>query len=103
MSDEKKKTVKFEKVRLENIPDNKPAVYKILNAQGENIYTGSAMRGRVQERLQEHLPKGSDPIRGGVKVHIKQKSSIAEAEKTEKIIISRSKPNLINWVSNDNW
>jgi len=92
MADEKSKTVNFNEEGLEKLPNDKPAVYKILNTQGENIYTGSAKRARIQERLQEHLSGGPDPIRGGVKVQIQQKSSIAEAEKTEKNIISRTKP-----------
>ena len=52
-----------------------------------NNYTGTAKRGRVQERLQEHL--GKIP---GSKVQIEQMSSIHEALKKESNIISRSKP-----------
>lgn len=85
------KTAKFNKDGIASIPDNKPAVYKILNSKGNNIYTGSAKRGRVQERLHEHLG-GNDKIPGGVKVKIEQKSSISGAQRTEKNIITRSKP-----------
>jgi excinuclease UvrABC nuclease subunit len=92
IADEKSKTVSFNEDVLSKLPNDKPAVYKILNAQGENIYTGSAKRGRLQERLQEYLPGGPESIRGGIKVQIQQKSSIAEAEKMEKSIISRTKP-----------
>lgn len=92
MANGKSKTMHFDQNGLNKLPNDKPVVYKILNAQGENIYTGSAKRARIQERLQEHLSEGPDPIRGGVRVQIQQKSSIAEAEKMEKNIISRTKP-----------
>jgi hypothetical protein len=92
MTKGKPKTVKFTPEGVEKLPKDKPVVYKILNDKGENIYTGVAKRGRVEERLKEHLPSGPDPIPGGVKVKIQPKQTIAEAEKSEKIIISRSKP-----------
>lgn len=43
-----------------------------------------AKRGRVEQRLKEHLPGKKDEIRGGAKVKIIQKTNIAEAEKAEK-------------------
>lgn len=92
MAKKKPKTGSLNKEGIGNFPNNKPAVYKILNSKGENIYTGSAKRGRVQDRLTEHLPGGPDKISGGVKVKIQQKSSIAEAQKSEAKIIARSKP-----------
>ncbi len=92
MADEKQKTVKFNDAGLEKLPDNKPAVYKILDSGGNNIYTGVAKRGRVEERLKEHLPGGPDPIPGGVKVQIQQKPSIVQAEQSEAAVIARTKP-----------
>ncbi len=92
MADEKTKTVGFNEEGIVNAPKDKPVVYEILNNNNENIYTGVAKRGRVHERLKEHLPGGPDPIQGGKKVKVIQKSSISEAEKSEKLIISRSKP-----------
>ena len=65
---------------------------KIEDAKGNNIYTRVAKRGRVEHRLKEHLPGGKDPIRGGVKVKIQQKSSIDEAIKSEARIIKRQQP-----------
>lgn len=88
----KKKTVKLNKDAVNDLSNNKPAVYKIFNNEGENIYTGSAKRGRVTERIKEHLPGGSDPIPGAAKVKIEQHSSIDEAQKSESRIISRTKP-----------
>jgi len=92
MTEEKRKTVNFKKESIERLPKDKPAVYKILGKNGNNIYTGVAKRGRVRERIEEHLPGGTDPIRGGLKVQIQQKKTISDAEKSEKRIIARSKP-----------
>ncbi len=39
-----KKTVPFNKGGLENLPDNKPVVYKILTNDGVNNYTAYKMR-----------------------------------------------------------
>ncbi len=89
---EVQRTVGFKRKELGGLPDNKPVVYKILNGQGDNIYTGVAKRGRVEERLSEHLPGSRDPIPGGKKVQITQKPSIAEAQQSEGRIIARSKP-----------
>ncbi len=86
-----KKTVSFDRKGIEKIPDNKPVVYKILTDGGRNNYTGVAQRGRVQDRLREHLPGGKDQIRGA-KVQIEQMSSIKDAKVKEERIISRSKP-----------
>jgi hypothetical protein len=49
------KKTKFNKTGIENLPNNKPAVYKILTSAGKVNYAGVAKRGRVQERLNEHL------------------------------------------------
>ncbi|MHA2062530.1 MAG: hypothetical protein ACW963_09615 [Candidatus Sifarchaeia archaeon] len=92
MGGKKRKTVGFNKEGIGNLLNNKPAVYKIMNRKGENIYTGSAKRGRVKERLSEHFPGGPDRIPGGAKVQVQQKGRIAEAQKSEMNIISRSKP-----------
>jgi len=87
-----KKSSKFDNSGIEGLAKNKPVVYKIENSKGENIYTGVAKRGRVEERLKEHLPGAQDPIRGGVKVKIQQKSSIADALKSESRIIKQQQP-----------
>lgn len=67
-------------------------MYEILNAKGKTIYTGSAKRGRVQDRIKEHLSGGKDPILGGRKVKIQQKPSISDAQKAEDRIIKRKQP-----------
>jgi excinuclease UvrABC nuclease subunit len=81
------KKTKFNKTGIENLPNNKPAVYKILTEAGKVNYAGVAQRGRVQERITEHL--GEIP---GATVQIQQTNRIAEARKKEAGIIKRSKP-----------
>jgi predicted GIY-YIG superfamily endonuclease len=86
-----KKTVPFNQKGIEKLPDDKPVVYKILTDGDKNNYTGVAQRGRVQDRLKEHLPGGNDYIPGS-KVQIEQMSNIKDAEAKESRIISRTKP-----------
>ncbi len=87
-----KKSSDFTEEAIESLAKDKPVVYQILNKNNKNIYTGSAKRGRVEERLKEHLPGGPDPIRGGTKVKIQQKSSVDDAQKAEQRIIKQNKP-----------
>lgn len=87
-----KKSGQFTKEGIEDLAKDKPVVYKILNSEGSNIYTGSAKKGRVEERLKEHLPGGKDSIPGGQRVVIEQKSSITEAQKSEGRIIQKVQP-----------
>jgi predicted GIY-YIG superfamily endonuclease len=87
-----KKSGSFDKSGIEGLAKDKPVVYKIENTQGKNLYTGIAKRGRVEERLKEHLPGGPDPVRGGTKVRIEQKSSIDQARKSEARIIKNEQP-----------
>jgi excinuclease UvrABC nuclease subunit len=86
-----KKTVGFNKSELDKLPNDKPVVYKIKTESGNANYVGSAKRGRVQERLQEHLPRGKDYI-PGYKVQIEQMDNISEARQKESNIISKNKP-----------
>lgn len=85
------KTVPLNQKGVEKLPDNKPVVYKILTDGGNNNYTGVAQRGRVQERLKEHLRGGRDYV-PGAKVQIQQMGTIKEAEAKERRIISRARP-----------
>jgi len=79
--------VNYTKRSIEKLPDDKPVVYKILTDTGNNNYTGTAKRGRVRERIAEHL----NEIPGSTVV-IEQFSRINEAEKKESNIIKRSQP-----------
>jgi hypothetical protein len=83
------RTVTFNKTGIAKLPDNKPVVYKIETAGGKTNYAGVAQRGRVQERLGEHLAGGKIT---GAKVRIEQASSIDEARAREQRIISRMQP-----------
>jgi len=81
------KTVKFNQDEISKLPNDKPAIYKILTPNGTNNYTGSAQRGRVRERIIEHL--GEIP---GAKVRIQQMKSIKDAREKEVRSIKRSQP-----------
>jgi excinuclease UvrABC nuclease subunit len=87
-----KKTVRMTNQGIDKLPQDKPVVYKILDNKGDNIYTGVAKRGNVQDRLTDHLPGHRDAIPGGAKVQIDQVGGIREAEKKEQNIIAHSKP-----------
>ncbi len=87
-----KKSGSFNEQGIEGLAKNKPVVYNIEGKKGNTLYTGVAKRGRVEERIKEHLPDGPDPVRGGAKVKIQQKTSIAEAEKAEAKAIKRNQP-----------
>jgi len=92
MAKRTRRTARLSPKGIESLPQDKPAVCKILDKHGVNIYTGVAKRRWLRDRLSEHLPGGPDPIRGGCKVRIDQKSSINEAQESERRIIKRSKP-----------
>ena len=88
----KKKSGKFDRDGIDDLAQNKPVVYKLLNAKGVNVYTGSSKKGQVGERLEDHLPGGQDPIPGVKRVQIEQHDSIKDARDSESRIIRRSKP-----------
>lgn len=83
------KTVPFNPSGAARLPNDRPVVYRIKTESNKTNYVGVAQRGRVQERIREHLSENQ--IRGK-KVHIEQKPSIREARATEKRVIARSKP-----------
>ena len=85
-----KKTVNNNITNIGKLPDNKPVMYKIKTESGRINYIGVAKKGRVQERLEEHL-SGKDYV-PGAKVQIEQFNSIAEAKKKEAAVIKRIKP-----------
>lgn len=85
------KKVPFNKQGIEKLPDDKPVLYKIETEGGRTNYAGVAKRGRVQERLAEHLAGGKDPI-PGASVRIEQMPNIREAEAKEARVIARTKP-----------
>jgi excinuclease UvrABC nuclease subunit len=81
------KKVKYNKTGIEQIPNDKPVLYRIESAGGNPNYVGIAKRGRVRERIAEHI--GEIP---GATVRIEQLSSVEEARQKEARVIKRSKP-----------
>ena len=86
-----KKTVPNNRTSIGKLPDNKPVMYKVKMESGNVNYVGVAKRGRVQERLEEHLPGQKDHV-PGAKVQIEQFGSIAEARKEELRVINKLQP-----------
>jgi hypothetical protein len=64
-------------------------MYRIETSGGKDNYIGVAKRGRVQERIGEHLAGAKDAIPGS-KVQIEQMPTIQRAEQKEKGAIARS-------------
>ncbi len=86
-----KKTMPFSPSGIEKLPENKPVIYRIETAGGRQNYVGVAKRGRVQDRIAEHLPGAKDPV-PGAKVQIEQVPGIKEALRKEQRIISCTQP-----------
>ncbi|MHB1565286.1 MAG: hypothetical protein ACYCXG_00970 [Acidiferrobacter sp.] len=86
-----RKTVPFNNKGIDKLPNDKPVVYKIQTDGGKNNCTGVRQRGRVQERLKEHLSDSKDPV-PGAKVQIEKMSSIKEARTKEANVIARHQP-----------
>ncbi len=86
-----RKTVGFTRNGIAKLPNDKPVLYRIQTESGKTNYVGVAKRGRVQERLAEHLAGGKDSV-PGEKVQINQMKTIDQAIQTEARVISRSEP-----------
>jgi hypothetical protein len=80
------KTVKYTRQGLARLPEDKPVLYRIIDASGSMNYVGVAQKGCVRERLAGHL--GKIP---GVKVRIEQFANLEEAMKKEVNVIRRAK------------
>jgi len=81
------KKVKFNQGGIDRLPNDKPVLYRIGTEGGKLNYAGTAQKGRVQDRLKEHL--GKIP---GASAHIEQFSSIKDAQAKEKRVIKRNQP-----------
>lgn len=81
------KKVKYNKDGIKKLPNDKPVLYRIETESGILNYAGVAKRGRVQERIEEHL--GEIP---GAKVRIEQFSRIQDAREKETKVIKRNNP-----------
>ena len=86
-----RKTVKNTKSGLNKLPNDKPVVYRYMTEGGKTTYVGSAQKGRVTQRLTEHLQGHKDYVPGAT-VQIEQFSTIKDARATEARTIARSQP-----------
>jgi len=86
------RTQKFTKENIKQVPKNKAIIYKIKNASGNNLYTGIAGRGRVQDRLMEHKTLKHELISGGTRFQFTQTKNKDRAEQIEKQIIRKEQP-----------
>lgn len=81
------KEVKYNKSSINQLPNDKPVLYRIKTESGNLNYVGTAKRGRVTDRIGEHL----DEIPGAT-VSIEQFKSIDDAKSKEANVIKRNKP-----------
>ena len=81
------KKIKFNKSSIDELPNDKPILYRIETEGGNLNYAGVAKKGRVSDRLIEHL--GEIP---GTTVTIEQFSSSSDAQKKEQNVIKRNQP-----------
>ena len=81
------KKVKYNESGIQDLPNNKPVLYQIKTEAGNINYAGIAQRGRVQDRIREHI--GKIP---GATVNVEQFNRIDDARKKETKVIKRNKP-----------
>lgn len=81
------KKTQYSPTGIGQLPDDKPVLYRIETESGKPNYIGTAKRGRVRERITEHM--GEIP---GARVRIEQFDSIAEAREKEARVIRRNQP-----------
>ena len=81
------KKVDYNKTGIADLPNDKPVVYRIETEGGSPNYVGVAKRGRVQDRISEHLE-----VIPGATVTIEQFSSVADARYKEARVIKRNQP-----------
>lgn len=88
---EQMKRKPFSKRSIASLPANEPILYNLETATGRSNYIGVAKRGRVRQRLRDHLPGGPDPIPAKT-VKIKQYPSIDAAKIGERRAIRSKQP-----------
>lgn len=83
----KKNRSKYNSKEIRHLKNDKPVVYEIQTKSGNRNYVGSAKKGRVVDKIKEHL----SAIPGDT-VKIKQYSSIADARKAATSIVAKDMP-----------
>ncbi len=96
-----KKSSDFTEEAIESLAKDKPVVYQILNKNNKNIYTGSAKRGRVEERLKEHLPGGPDPIRGARRLKSNRRALLMMHKRRNSELSNKTNHHKTNRASNE--
>ena len=76
------------KTNLENVPGDKPGVYRIKNAADNILYVGIAKKGRLPDRIYEH--KGE--FEGGTRFQYITTKSKETAERIEEQEIKKYQP-----------
>lgn len=79
----------FTKTTIENLPNDRPTLY-VLERYNKPLYAGVAKRGRVQDRLKEHLDRNDAP--GATTVRVRPMPSIDEARVAEREFIKDKAP-----------
>lgn len=83
--------IPFTRSGIDSLPDDKPVNYTIETEGGRPNYHGVAQRGRVHDRLAEHLPGAKDAVPGAM-VSIQPAPSIDKARTIERARIAEDKP-----------
>ncbi len=86
------KTVPFTKSGIKKISSEKPGIYDIQNKDGSSEYVGMAKKGRLQTRVEEHLPGKKDSVSNGKNVVVTKTKSKEAALKNEKQLIKSKQP-----------
>jgi hypothetical protein len=87
-----KKSGNLNKTTIEEVANDKAAVYKIKNAKGDNVFTGAVARGKVKDQLAKHLKGGEEAIPGAKSFQLTQKDTVTQARESAERIVKRDKP-----------
>jgi len=82
------KTRPIAKKYIDNVPGDKPGVYRIKNTGGDVLYVGKAKGGRLDDRIAEH--KGE--FKGGTRFQYRTTRSKEGAERLERKEIRDYRP-----------